>query len=269
MTLLLTLTLAGCRPADTDDTGVPPDADSGETRPASDLRVASFEVAGAFGYDPAVDQAIPYYFGDTSTPALKPWLELTFQLEADNQLPGPCRVTLQLEPTTTHAADWAVEPVMFGIDWEWDQVGYDDTCPDLDPDLYPDSLLGLSQAWTFGIGVVPLTEDVLQEIEHDIVATEGQVEWDAYWVENVAGGAVSWSAEDEVWTGGWTLGFEVDEDMALVSRTPAADGPPPPPHDPGLMVPLTREAIEGSGGLPRGVYAVNSLIQFSGDGLLP
>jgi hypothetical protein len=267
MMFLLALTVA-CRPPVTDDTATPVDSDPTESRPDSDLRVASFEVAGAFGYDPALDQAVGYYFGDTSTPPLMPWLELTFRLEADNQLPGPCRVTLQLEPAATDRADWVADPVQFGVDWDWDEVGYDDTCPDLDPALYSDTLLAMSQTWTFGIGVVPMTDDVFAAVEAAIVEVEGRVEWDSYWVDNVIGGAVSWSFQDSVWTGGWALGFEVDEDMALVSRTPSSEGPPPP-HDPGLMVPLTREFIESSDGLPRGVYAVSSLIEFQAQDLIP
>ncbi len=269
MTPLLTLLLA-CRPGTTTaDSATVPDPDSGtsDSRPDSDLRVSGVHISGAFGYDPELG-GVPYYFGSVDEPSLKPFLEITFSLEADGQLPGPCRLTLQVEPDTMPGASWATSPVMFGVDFDWDLVGYDDTCPPMDPTLYPQDLLGLAQHWTFGLGVLPLTDDVIDDIEADIVASEGQVEWDDYWVDNVVGGAVSWTALDQVWTGGWALGFEVDEDMVLTARAPDTPGPPPP-HDPSMVVPLSREVIEASTGLPRGVYAVDSLSQFDPEALVP
>ncbi|GEM_PF-6273174 len=268
MTLLLALSVA-CRPADSLDSSPTVPTDSDTTRPASELRVAGFTVSGAFGYDPDNQRALPYYFGDITTPEIMPWLEFYFSLEADNQLPGPCRISVQLSATPVDGAPWSADPVMFGIDYPWDDLGYDDTCPDMDPAIYPDTLINLIKAWTFGIGVTPITDDGYAAIEAHVVDLEGQIEWDTYWADNVVGGAVSWAALDGLSTEGWALGFEVDDDMVLTSQAPSAEGPPPPPHDPSLVVALPRETIEAATGLPRGVYAVNSRIQFSPEDLLP
>ncbi len=250
---------------------VPGDSGSTETstRPASELRVSGVAITGAFGYDPVQDRAVPYYFGDSSTSALMPWLELTLSLEADNQLPGPCRITLQTEAVSIERAGWLETGMFFGLDWDWETSGYDDTCPDLDPTIYPSSAIGLAQSWTFGLGLLPITDEVFEDVQASVIEEEGQVEWDTYWVDNVVGGLVSWEALEETWTQGWALGFEVDEEMALVMRTPSTSGPAPPPHDPTMFIPLSREVIESPDGLPAGVYAVSSLVEFPGIKLIP
>ena len=152
----------------------------------------------------------------------------------------------------------------YGFDFPWDQVGLDDTCPALDPQIYPADLAELVQDWDWGLAVLPLDPDLLPELEASVVENEGQAEWDAYWVDAVVGGGAHFSSLDEVWLDGWALGFDVDEDMRLLNR----DTPGRPPHDPSTLLPLSREAIHAAAVLPRGVYLVDSFIEFDAQELL-
>ncbi len=258
---ILGLILA-CAPGEEVDSGT-------STPPTSSLWATTLRVTGAFGYDPEVGMAVPYHSGGARTPALGPWLELAIQLDDEDSLPGPCRINLRGSANETPVAAWVDGEVRFGLDWAWEKATTEDTCPDLDPERYPSTLPDLASEWTFGLGVLPLADEVLPSIEEDVSQREGQIEWDTVWADNVVGGAAAWDALEETWTGGWALGFAVDEDMSLVGPESGGEGPPPPPHDPSFLLPLSREVIEAADTLPRGVYLVDSLVEFDASLLVP
>jgi hypothetical protein len=265
MTLLSILAL-GCTSGGQADSGL--HSDSGTTE-SSALQLVGLNLYGAFGFDPELGSAVPYYIAGKASDPIYPWLQLNLTLAAADEFPTPCIITLVAEQNEVPPASWADDELWFGLDWDWNGVQIEDTCSTIDPETYPDTLLGMAQNWNFGLGLLPLSEENQELVRADVTRREGQIEWESEWSDNVVGGAARWDALDEIWTGGWGIGFQVDDDMTLLLQESGTEGPAAPPHDPNFVVAISRADLEAAGGLLRGVYSVDSRIEFDAQELIP
>ncbi|MBN4050175.1 hypothetical protein JYT28_00305 [Desulfobulbus sp. AH-315-M07] len=247
---------------------VPSSSSSGG--PSGEIRPMTFWVRGAFGYDPTLDRALPYFLDEFDTLPIRPWMELLVEQEdADGNALDPCIVSLSTSQEAIPAATWVAEASTGGVvirfGYELPIDGPSDNCFGWDPSWADAADAAANFTWGLGVGDLraELASGGSDELEATIVAESGQSEWDDNWAPFVVGGAVHWSgladapgSPGAVSTFAYAFGQQVDEAF-ITLHAPAMNGREGEP----LKIPAAE--ILGGQQLPRGVYIVNIAVPFA------